>query len=62
MDGYRQKELADFGVNVINEPLVIDDNIITSYCPQTAPFVAFELLNKLIGNDKVDIIKQGMGY
>ncbi len=62
MDGYRQKELADFGVNVINEPLVIDDNIITSYCPQTAPFVAFELLNKLIGNDKVDLIKQGMGY
>ena len=62
MDGYRQKELAGFGVNVINEPLVIDDNIITSYCPQTAPFVAFELLNKLIGNDKADLIKQGMGY
>ena len=62
LDGYRQKELKDFGINVINEPVVTDDNIITSYCPQTAPTVAFELLRRLIGDEKVNVIKNGMGY
>ena len=61
-DGYRQKELAGFGVKVVNEPVVIDENIITSYCPQTAPAVAFELLEKLIGKEKTDTVKYGMGY
>lgn len=61
-DGYRQKELAGFGVNVINEPIVTDDNIITSYCPQTAPGVAFELMKKLLDEEKVNSIKKGMGY
>lgn len=40
-DGYRQQQLKAFGVNVINEPVVVDKNIITSYCPETAPNVAF---------------------
>ena len=61
-DGYRQKELADFGVNVINEPVVVDENIITSYCPQTAPEVAFKLMEGLIGKDKTNVIRQGMGF
>ena len=61
-DAYRQRELAEFGVNVINEPVVVDDNIITSYCPQTAPQVAFELLERLIGEEKTNLIKTGMGY
>ena len=43
-DAYRQQQLKEFGVNVVNEPIVVDDNIITSYCPPTAPGVAFELL------------------
>lgn len=61
-DGYRQKQLAEFGVNVVNERIVIDNNIITSYCPETAPDVAFELLNKLCGNEKMLIVKSAMGY
>ena len=61
-DAYRQRELAEFGVDVINEPVVIDDNIITSYCPKTAPQVAFELLERLIGEEKTNLIKTGMGY
>jgi 4-methyl-5(b-hydroxyethyl)-thiazole monophosphate biosynthesis len=61
-DAYRQKELATFGVNVINEPVVVDDNIITSYCPQTAPAVAFELLERLLGKEKTDTVKHGMGF
>jgi Putative intracellular protease/amidase len=36
-EGYRQKQLAEFGVDVIlNQPIVVDDNVITSYCPETA--------------------------
>lgn len=36
--------LKEFGVNVVNEPIVVDGNIITSYSPKTAPNDAFELL------------------
>ena len=61
-NGHRQKQLAEFGVNVINERVVADDNIITSYCPETAPDVAFELLKKLCGNEKMMTVKEAMGY
>ena len=46
-NGFWQNKLKEFGVNVVNEPMVVDDNIITSYCPETAPNVAFELLKML---------------
>lgn len=61
-NAYRQKQLADFGVNVLNERIVVDDNIITSYCPETAPDVAFELLKKLCGEKKMLIVKKAMGF
>ena len=61
-DAYRQKELAGFCVNVINEPIVVDQNIITSYCPRTANEVAFLLMEKLIGEERTNIIKHGMGW
>lgn len=61
-NAYRQKQLEEFGVNVLNERIVIDDNIITSYCPETAPHVAFELLKKLCGEEKMLIVKNAMGY
>lgn len=61
-NAYRQKQLADFGVNVLNERIVVDDNIITSYCPETAPDVAFELLKKLCGEEKMLIVKKAMGF
>ncbi len=61
-NGHRQKQLAEFGVNVINERVVVDDNIITSYCPETAPDVAFELLKKLCGNEKMLTVKKAMGF
>ena len=47
---------------IINKPVVIDNNIITSYCPQTAPTVAFKLMALLIGEENVNVIKHGMGY
>ena len=62
MEGYRQKQLAEYGVNLVNEPVVVDGNIITSYCPQTASEVAFELLGYLLGEEKTNVVKQGMGF
>lgn len=61
-DGYRQKELKTFGVNVINEPIVIDRNIITSYCPETASGVAFKLLEMLTSKEKMEVVKVAMGF
>ena len=61
-DAYRQKQLAEFGVEVVNERVVIDGNVITSYCPETAADVAFELLKKLVGEEKTLVVKKAMGY
>lgn len=58
----RQKQLAKFGVNVVNERVVIDDNIITTFCPETAPDAAFELLRKLVGDEKMLTVKHAMGF
>ena len=61
-NGYRQQQLMEMGVSVVNAPICIDENIITSYCPKTAPFVAFELLSRFIGIENMNIVKQAMGY
>ena len=61
-NGRRQDQLKAFGVNVINEPIVIDENIITSYCPETAPHVAFKVLEILTSKQQMDIVKTAMGY
>lgn len=60
--GHRQKQLADFGVSVVNERIVTDEHIITSYCPETAADVAFELLKRFIGSDEMLAVKHAMGY
>ena len=59
---HRQKQLSEFGVDVINEPIVIDKNIITSHGPQTAPFVAFQLLEMLTSTEKMELVKASMGF
>lgn len=61
-NGQRQKQLAEYGVEIVNEPVVKTDNIITSYCPQTAPEVAFTLLESLIGTKEMRIVKAAMGF
>ena len=61
-NAYRQKQLAEFGAIIIDQRIVNDGNIITSYCPETAADVAFELLKRLIGFDKMMIVRQAMGY
>ncbi|SFU43819.1 DJ-1/PfpI family protein [Butyrivibrio sp. INlla21] len=61
--GYKQKELAEFGVNVIpDQRVVVDKNIITSFCPETAADVAFTLLEKLVGKEKTAVVSEAMGY
>ncbi len=61
-NGYRQKELREFGVNVVNEPIVVDKNIISSYCPETAVGVAFKLLEMLTSVEEMEKVKELMGY
>ena len=61
-NGRRQKQLMEFGVDVVNEPIVIDKNIITSYCPETAPGVAFELLKALTSEEQMKLVKEAMGF
>ena len=58
----RQEQLKEFGVNVVSEPIVVDGNIITSYSPETAPQVAFKLLEMLTTKEKMKIVKAAMGF
>ena len=61
-DGRRQKQLAEFGADVIpDQSVVIDQNIITSFCPETAPGVALCLLEMLVGKDRAQIVSKSMG-
>ena len=46
----------------MNEPIVIDDNIITSYCPSTASGVAFALLEKMTSKEEMEVVKEAMGF
>ena len=61
-DAYWQNKLKEFGVIVVNEQIVVDCNIITSYCPETAPNVAFELLKMLTSEGEMTVIKKAMGF
>ena len=61
-NGYRQHQLASFGVNVVNQPIVIDGNIITSSSPATALDVSFKLLEMLTSTENCRHIKHLMGF
>jgi len=61
--GRRQRQLSEFGVKVIpDQPIVIDDNIITSYNPSTAFDVAFKLLELLTSEENCNSVKKLMGF
>ena len=62
-DGRRQKQLAEFGAEVIpDKSVVVDNNIITSFCPETASHVAIALLGMLVGSERAQIVAKAMGY
>ena len=62
LEGGRRDQLADFGVKVRDEKIVVDSNIITSTGPSTAVDVAFTLLEKLTNAENVNIIKKYMRF
>jgi 4-methyl-5(b-hydroxyethyl)-thiazole monophosphate biosynthesis len=62
LDGFRRKQLSEFGVNVQNERIVIDKNIITSTGPSTGLEVAFKLLDMLTSKENVNLVKQYMRF
>jgi protein deglycase len=62
MKPVRQQTLGGYGVQVVNEPIVIDDNIITSWNPSTALEVAFILLEMLTNRENANHIRTIMGF
>ena len=58
----RRDALESFGVNVVNQPIVMDDNIITSWNPSTAADVALLLLELLTNKNNADKIRKSMGF
>ena len=58
----RRDALKSFGVDVINQPIVIDDNIITSWNPSTAVDVALLLLELLTSTTNAEYIRSIMGF
>ncbi len=62
MGGRRRRQLAEYGVNVIDAMIVSDGNIITSTSPASAPEVALLLLEKLTGTDTANQVRELMGY
>jgi len=62
-NGRRQKQLKEFGVEVVpNVPIIVDDNIITSYNPSTGFDVAFKLLELLTSVENCNKVKALMGF
>jgi protein deglycase len=62
MNPIRQQTLAGYGVQVVNEPIVIDNKIITSWNPSTAIDVALTLLEMLTSRENADYIRKIMGF
>jgi len=59
----RQIQLAEMGAHVLtDQPIVIDNNIITSYNPSTAFDVAFALLESLTSTENTNHVKKLMGF
>ncbi len=62
LGGQRRKQLAEFGVQVVDQPLIRDENVITSTSPATAVEVALCLLAELTGAENADRIRHLMGF
>ena len=58
----RQGELKTFGVNVLDQQIVNEDNMITSCGPSTAIEVALMLLEILTTKDNTDKVRKLMGF
>lgn len=61
--GNKQRQLEEMGVEVIKEEaIVVDGNIISSWCPSTAMEVAFKLLEMLTSKEHAQHTRTNMGF
>ncbi len=58
----RQETLRSYGANVVNEPIVVDEQIISSWNPSTAIDVALLLLKMLTSTQNASYIRKIMGF
>jgi protein deglycase len=58
----RRAALQEFGVEVINQRIVADDNIVTSWNPSTAVDVALLLLEHLTTKNNADKVRGLLGF
>ena len=58
----RREALQEFGVVVLDQPIVVDDDLITSWNPSTAVDVAFLLLEQLTTKENAGKVQQLMGF
>ena len=57
-----RNELESYGVNISDQPIVVDHNIITSCGPSTATEVAFVLLEKVTDQENTKKIRGLLGF
>lgn len=58
----RKSTLSNYGAELENKPIVVQENIITSWNPQTAVDVAFLLLEKLTNSENTNNVRSLMGF
>lgn len=58
----RREQLAEFGADVVDSPIVVDENKITSTSPATAIEVALLLVAKLTTQGNAEKVRQLMGF
>lgn len=58
----RREALKSFGANVLHQPIVLDDNMITSWNPATAINTALLLLELLTSKENANHVRQLMGF
>jgi protein deglycase len=58
----RRASLKEYGAVVVDQPVVMDGNIITSWNPASAIEVALLLLEKLTNKDNSEYIRSAMGF
>ena len=58
----RHQNLKKMGVTVLNQPIVVDGNVTTSWNPSTAMDVAFLLLESLTSKENTQKVKSLMGF
>ena len=62
LGGRRRRQLAEFGAEVVDDPIVVEGNTITSTSPATAIEVALTLVARLTTAENAERIRRLMGF